>query len=158
MDTLAQQKRRSCVPQVVEPQSRQADPCQRGLEDLRQIRAVEGTTACIGEDEIAVFLGRSERQALLELTGSMRAQCHHGRLRQRDLTARTRRLRRDKHEAIASPLQGRADPENCGVKVDVSPPQAKEFTLPHPRRYRQDVEGFKTCPSDRSDEHARLVW
>jgi hypothetical protein len=94
------------------------------------VRCLQRPTFVGREHEIEVLPRRTSGETLLELTRAMRAQRPHDGIRQRERSARSRRLRLEQLQAVSGNAHECVrDVERAHVEVDVLPAEAERLAL-----------------------------
>ena len=143
------------VPEIVEPDARQAATGDPAIEDLGDALRIERHSVDVCENEVVVFVGATENEAVLSLSSALgpdNGRC--GRV-EVDRPPSTIRLRAGREDQL--PVQGRellSDVDPAPLEVDVGPPKTADLAAPHacyPGYADQGREGLA------SDSRARLV-
>src|SRR5215218_4323466 len=97
------------------------------------------------------------QEPLFELPGALHAERGHGYRWQRDGSPAALRFWLDERRLAFDPLQRPSDSDGIALKVDVLPPQSKQFPLAHPRGERRGKEWPESVVFGELQECSRLL-
>ena len=143
MDALLEQQGRVRVPEVVKARTGEPSGADDPFPDTVKVRCIDVRTNGGSEDYAVVLVRGAELQPLLELVPAVSAEQGDCVRRERYRPSASMRLWWPVRDALAwEPRRRLPHVERCRLQVYITPTQAKEFALSHPREHGETHQRF----------------